>query len=284
MKPLKYIFAMLAFGAVLSACEDRIDLDLPEGETFLVVEGWLSNEPGPYHINLTYTQPFFDDSTPPRATDAVVYLKDDEGFEMLLPETAPGIYTFPDSGIVGRSYILEIDLPDGSRYRSNPELLREPVPILDIRWLIDPDGPSDFLDQEPDQIYGVVIDTFEPEGLGDNYRWRTYVNGVMKNDPFDIFVTNDDFVDGSPVLNFDPTNELFFLGDTVTIVQERISRAALDFFQLVQSQTAFVGGPFDTPPAPVESNVINLNDPQRNARGFFGVAGRDRASVVMGQE
>ncbi|MCA1752118.1 MAG: DUF4249 domain-containing protein [Flavobacteriales bacterium] len=280
LKYFAFIFGIL----VLGACEDKVELDFPEGETLLAVEGSISNEPGPYHISLTYTQAYFDAEIPPRATDATVFLSDDEGLQVLLEETSPGVYTYPDSGIVGRSYVLEIELPDGEQYRSNPELLREPVPILDIRWVIDEDGPSDFFDQEPDQIYGVLIDTFEPPGVGDNYRWRTFVNGVMKNDPFDITVTNDDFVDGSPVNDFDPSNELFFEGDTVTVVQERISRAALEFLQLVQSQTAFVGGPFDTPPAPIRGNVKNISDPNRNALGFFGAAGRDRATVVAGVE
>lgn len=285
MKKYLYQTALVLLSVwMLSACEDKIELDLPDGEVLLVVEGWISNEPGPYHVRLTYTQPYFDDTTPPVAPGAVVFLRDDEGLQVLLEETSPGIYTYLDSGEVGRSYYLQITTPDGSQYQSQPELLREPVPILDIRWEVDPDGPSDFLEQEEEQIYGVLIDTFEPAGRGDNYRWRTYVNGFFKNDPFDIFVTNDDFVDGSPVLGFSPVNDLFFEGDTVTIVQERISRAALNFLQLVQSQTAFVGGPFDTPPAPIRGNVWNTSDPQRNALGFFGAVGRDRATVVVGFE
>jgi len=278
------ISGLLICALLAGACEDKVELDFPTGETLLVVEGWISNEPGPHHITLTFTQPYFDATAPPPAEGATVFLTDDEGLQVLLEETAPGVYTYPDSGLVGRSYSLEINLPDGVQYRSDPELLREPVPILEIRWEVDEDGPSEFLEQEPDQIYGVLIDTFEPQGAGDNYRWRTFVNGVMKDDPFDINVTNDDFVDGSPVNNYDPSNELFFAGDTVTIVQERISSAALEFMQLVQSQTAFVGGPFDTPPAPIVGNVKNITDPERNALGFFGAAGRDRATVVAGVE
>jgi hypothetical protein len=274
------LLTLLALTAI--SCEDKVELDLPAGDTFLVVEGWISNEQGPYHVNLTYTQPYFESALAPRASGATVFLRDDQGLEALLIETAPGVYTYPDSGVVGRSYYIEINLEEGSRYRSNPELLREPVAIEEIFWRVSEDGPSEFLQQEPDQIYEVLINTFEPEGLGDNYRWRTYVNGFFKNNPFDIFVTNDDFVDGNAIVNFDPTGDLFFLNDTVTIVQESISRQALEFLQLMQSQTAFVGGPFDTPPAPIPSNVLNLDDAKRNARGYFGAVGRDRATVVAG--
>ncbi len=282
---MKSIRTTAVFAAALltfSACEDKIELDLPEGETLLVVEGWISNEPGPHHVKLSFTAPYFEAADPPPATGADVTLSDSEGEVFLLEETAPGVYTFPDSGRVGRSYILDISLPDGEQYTTAPELLRAPVPILDIYWEVDPDGPSEFLEQDEDQIYAVLIDTFEPPGRGDNYRWRVIVNGRFKNDPFDIAVTNDDFVDGSMIVGFSPINELFREGDTVTVVQQRISRHALEFLQLVQQQTAFVGSPFDTPPAPIRGNVNNLSNPDKRSLGFFGAVGSDRATVVAG--
>lgn len=268
----------------MASCEDKIDLDLPEGEKLLVVEGWISNEPGPHHVKLSFTAPYFEEADPPPAVNAAVVLRDDEGEVFVLDETSAGIYSFADSGRVGRSYTLDITLADGEQYTSAPELLRAPVPITDIYWEVDPDGPSEFLEQEEDQIYAVLIDTFEPPGRGDNYRWRVIVNGRFKNDPFDIAVTNDDFVDGNSIEEFSPINELFREGDTVTVVQERISRHALEFLQLLQQQTAFVGSPFDTPPAPNRGNVTHLTDPDKRALGFFGAAARDRATVVAGRD
>lgn len=282
MKSLSVYLSILLACFMATSCEDKIELDLPEGDRLLVVEGWLSNEPGPHYVKLTYTQAYFDASAPPVASGAAVSLLDDAGLEVLLEEFEPGLYSYPDSGIVGNTYELDIRLSDGSHFRSKPELLRVPVPILEIYWDIDPNGPSEFLEQDPEQIYRVLIDTFEPPGLGDNYRWRTYVNGVFKNDPFDIFVTNDDFVDGNAIIGFSPVNDLFFLGDSVTVVQERISRQAREFLELVQSQTAFVGSPFDLPPAPIKGNVRNVNRDEPDALGYFGVAARDRRSVIVG--
>ncbi len=269
---------------LLSACQDKIELDLPEGETFLVVEGWITNEDRPHEIKLTFTTPYFDSAPPPPATAATVILADDEGNETELAEEEPGVYVFPGSGEVGRMYRLEITLEDGTPYQSEFELLREPVPILDIRWQLSDDEPNEDNDENPDDIYDVVISTSEPAGSGDHYQWRSFLNGVEERQPFDIFATSDDGVDGNIIPELNVTNKLYSEPDTVRIVQERISEAAFEFLTTLQSQTAFVGGPFDTPPAPIRGNVNNLEDAQKNARGFFGAAGVDVAEVVVGVE
>ena len=267
----------------LNSCEDKIDLELPEGETYLVVEGWITNEDIPHTVKLTYTSPYFDEQSSPVITGADVFLRDNEGNETTLTETEPGTYKFDEAGIVGRSYQLRINLPDGDNYESDFELLRLPVPIDSIYWQLSEREPNANNDENPDDIYDVVIDTYEPEGYGDHYQWRSFLNGVEAREPFDIFTTSDQLVDGGPILAFNVTFKLYSIPDTVEIVQERISKAAYEFLTQLQSQTAFVGSPFDTPPVPIQGNVRNLSDPKRNALGFFGAAARDRATVIVGE-
>lgn len=281
--PLSRIFMAAAVVFILTSCQEKIDLNLPEGEQFLVVEGWISNEPGPYVVRLTVTTPYFDSSPQPVISGALVTLRDDLDLETVLTETDPGIYLYPDSGIVGRSYQIDIELPDGGRYRSDFELLRQPVPILSISYRLSDDEPDPDNDEQPNDIYDVVITTMEPAGKGDHYRWRTILNGVMQTDPWDISVANDDLVDGNFIPDLDVSGELYSAGDTVTVIQERISKAAYELLSAIQTQTAFVGSPFDSPPAPIRGNVHNLDDPDHYALGFFGAVGRDRATVVVGE-
>jgi hypothetical protein len=281
---LKFSFLFLAAGLLLGSCQDVVELDLPEGEEFLVVEGWITNEDRPHNVILTTTAAYFDEADPAPATDAMVFIRDDEGMETLLDETSPGVYTYPDSGTVGRSYQLEIVLENGKRYLSTYEEIFVPVPILAIEWQLSEDEPDVDDGENLDDIYDVLIFTIEPAGLGDNYRWRSTLNGVEAREPFDIFVTDDQFVDGNPIADFNVTDELYSQFDTVTIIQERISREAREFLQLLQQQTAFVGGPFDPPPSPLRGNIANVTDPDDLALGFFGAAGRDRATIVVGVE
>jgi hypothetical protein len=235
-------------------------------------------------VRLTTTAAYFDDSDPTPTTGANVFLRDDEGMEMLLPETSPGVYTFPDSGTVGRSYQLEIVLENGKRYLSTYEELYQPVPILDIYWAFSEDEPEEEDGENPDDIYDVMIFTIEPAGVGDNYRWRSFLNGVEDREPFDLNVAPDEFVDGNPIPDFNVTGDLYSQFDTVRIVQERISRQAREFLQLIQVQTAFVGGPFDPPPSPIRGNISAITDPDDIALGYFGAAGTDEATVIVGVE
>jgi len=275
-------YGFLFLAILFTSCEDKVELDLPEGEKRLVVEGFITDEERSHFVFLTYTSAYFSNGDSPKVTDATVVLRDDTGAEIVLDEFAPGVYTYPNGGEIGRTYHLEITLPDGERYRSNPELLKEVSPILDIKSPVSARQPNALFDEDPDQIYEVVIDTFEPEGVGDYYRWRSIVNGVLKSQPFDISVASDEFVDGNPILNFNVTNQLYFQGDSVTIIQESISRGLYDFLVLVQAQTAFVGSPFDTPPVPIKGNVINTENQDLPALGYFGATARSRASIVVG--
>jgi hypothetical protein len=279
---IKYLVFVLLFGLGLSSCTDKIELDLPEGEQFLVVQGWITNEPGPQVIELTYPSAYFSDAPQPRVQGATCIVSDDAGSEVVLDEVSPGVYHYPDAGVIGRTYRLSISLPNGDSYLSDPEFLFEPVPIDTIYWQLSEDEPDPDNDEQPDDIYDVLIETVEPPSLGDHYQWRSILNGVEQRDPFDIFAVSDEFVNGNPIPEFNVTDELYSTPDTVTIIQERISKKAYEFLTLVQLQTAFVGGPFDTPPAPIESNVRNLADPEKDALGFFGAAARDRATVVVG--
>ncbi|MEM9053340.1 MAG: DUF4249 domain-containing protein [Bacteroidota bacterium] len=286
MKAIHYKTVLIAALAAItmSSCQDVVDLDLPEGENFLVVEGWITNEDRPHNITLTRTAAYFDDADPSPETGASVYIRDDVGMEMLLPETSPGVYTYPESGEVGRSYQLEVVLQNDSRYMSTFEVIFEPVPIDTIYWQLSEDEPEEDDGESPDDIYDVLIETVEPQPLGDNYRWRYFLNGVEYREPIDLFVANDEFVNGNPITEFNVPDELFSQFDTVLIIQERITRQAREFLQLLQQQTAFVGGPFDPPPSPIEGNIENLTDPNDIALGYFGAAGTDAASIVVGVE
>ena len=282
MKQIFQILILCSLVFILPSCQEKIELDLPEGETFLVVEGWITNDLAPYNVRLSYTSPYFDDSAPSAAINATVILKDDEGNESVLSEIHPGVYEIVDQGIIGRKYQLYIHLPEGDIYQSDFELLNEPVLIDTIYYQLSEREPSDFFDENPDDIYDVLIETFEPAGRGDHYRWRSFLNGEEARAPFDINIISDQLVDGVPVLEYNVTGRLYAIPDTVEILQEMISKAAYEFLTQLRNQTAFVGSPFDTPPVPIMGNVHNLSNPDKYALGFFGAAGVDRAVVIIG--
>ena len=272
------ILALAGVTLVLfSGCEDVIELDLPDGEPQLVVDGWLTDQPGEKVVRLRYSANYFSDAPTPAATGALVWLHDALGPVDTLREEplGSGDYKTGYVGRAGQTYTLYIRLPNGESYASMPQVLKE-VPKIDSIY-------ARFKEETPvqDEGYYVSIDTKEPAGVGDFYRWRLYINGEYQNDPFDILVASDEFVDGNPIIDFEVATKPAQLGDTVRIEQMTISREAFDFLTQVQIQTAFVGSLFDTPPAPIPSNIKNLTDPSTEALGFFGVSGLTAAELVI---
>jgi len=275
---MKNIPILLIFSLVLLfSCEDVIELDLPDPEPQLVVDGWLTNQQGPKQVRVFMTTNYFDQSDYPPVTDAVVVLHDTKGPVDTLAESEdrPGVYTTMHVGEEGATYHITIEMPAGERYASQPQLLRE-VPSIDSIYY-------EFVDDNPfqDEGYYVLLNTFEPAGQGDYYRWRQFINDTLQNKPIDIIIASDEFVDGNRITNLEVTVQPLQVGDTCRIEQLSISREAFDFLFLVRDQTAFVGSIFDSPPVPIKGNLFNEINPDKKPLGFFGVSAVAEAEIVV---
>lgn len=264
----------------LTSCQDVIDLDLPSTDPQLVVEGWLTDEPVEQQVRLSLSAPYFENAELPGLSGALVVLFDEQNpvDTFLEADETAGLYTSSFRLQAGGVYSIYILSPDGREYQSVPQLL-EPVPPIDSIY-------AEFREEGPfeDEGYYVFIDTREPSGVGDHYRWRQYINGNFQNDPFDLNYASDEFVDGNPIIGFEVATQAAQVGDRVRIDQMTISREAFDFLVQVQNQTAFVGSLFDTPPAPIPGNIRNLNDPEDDPLGFLGISGLTFAELVIEEE
>ncbi|MEL6305519.1 MAG: DUF4249 domain-containing protein, partial [Bacteroidota bacterium] len=107
--------AVFVLVALVIACEDVIQVDLPTSEPKLVIDaliGYNQNNGEPItvgQIELTLTTPFFEEDNPP-AENAIVSITDEETGEIFqLFENEPGIFRtgFPDLQF-DREYTLEI--------------------------------------------------------------------------------------------------------------------------------------------------------------------------------
>lgn len=279
------IWLLIALALLQSACEKVIDLEVPEGDVQLVVDGWLTDQVDTVmYLKLSTTAPYFDDQSTPRVSGANVTLhtwQDDELIEsMAMPEDAekPGHYSFPGPAEVGKGYQLEIDAPNFGLLRSNIQEVLEVPPIYDIFWEQDTPDFEDSL-----SIYRVYISTFEAPGPGDFYRWFIFLDCEYQNDPSEIYVQNDVLVEGMNLPQFSVTSTRYRFGATVRIVQSRINQNAYEYLSLLRFQTAFIGSPFDTPPAPLVGNVKYVNS-ERTALGYFGASATSEATVIAGVE
>lgn len=121
-------YALIIFA---SACVDRIDFDIEVKSDFpIVIEGYISDKPGPYTINISNS--FDIDSKETRKTQASVekiIIMDDQGNQEVLSEVEKGVYKTSASGIMGvygRAYRLQVTLPNSAVFESVPDTLSQP--------------------------------------------------------------------------------------------------------------------------------------------------------------
>ncbi|GAB3828473.1 DUF4249 domain-containing protein [Hymenobacter jeollabukensis] len=275
MKRFPFFLTLLAAGlGLLSSCTDVVDVDLPEPEPQLAVEGNITDQPGPYTIRLTKTGPYFKDQEPPAVRGAELVLSDNDGVTETLRETAPGVYqTRQLQGKIGNHYLLSIRA-EGQQYRAATEIKR--VPVID--------GLTQQLKQnEPGWDDGIYAFYNGPElpGVGDYYRFKIWLNGELQNDPGDLVVRDDALVDGRYIggieLNEDPLQP----GDSVRVQLLSLPQDYYYFLNEMFTQINNVGL-FSSPPANVRSNVVNVDPNGPRAVGYFaGTAVRSARLTIQ---
>lgn len=273
---------LIASLSTIMACEDVIDLDLSEGDEKFVVEGEMTNLPGPYQVRITRTSNPTTNEVSPLVEDALVMIKDDASNIDTLNYVGDGIYETQNlQGVIGRMYTLEFKTSGGSVYESQPQLLKEVYEIdsLYARENTEIQG-GDFLDEG----FYAVVDYTEPAGR-DFYRWKIYKNDSLFDDAFDIQVEDDDgLIPNAPVRERPLVGFVFDVGDTARVEIYSISREVYDFWTIFLDQASASGGPFDTPPAPIIGNVFNVDNPDEQVLGVFAVSAVNFKEVVIEEE
>ena len=129
------ILLIIAIFVLVVACQESFTPDdLDDDKKIPVIEGIITNRPGPYIIRLKWATAY-NKTTEIPIEKAFVRITDDKGNEELLTEVEAGKYKTAQGGIIGtigNTYTLTVDLPDGSQYVSSPGILRSIPEIKNI--------------------------------------------------------------------------------------------------------------------------------------------------------
>jgi len=262
------IFILIA-GAIISSCTERIDVELDDTYTRLVVDGQLSDDSTANHaVILTESSSYFYNQPPPRVTNADVTVKGDDGTSVPLSEEEDGIYYLPVGfkSKIGISYSLEIDLAkeiDGNtRYYAETST----PSIGDSVWISLKHEP----DWGDDGYY--IVECYYWDPLGPNwYMFDIYKNDTLLTDTItEKQVVDDLFYDGGftngigvGYLNQSRKDQKLKSGDVITFRASSITEGYANFVWEVQDAVSFSTPLFSGPPANV---VGNLSD---GAIGYF---------------
>jgi Domain of unknown function (DUF4249) len=217
---MKQIFILLAACMLLVACEKEIEIDLNSTNPVLVIEGTITNLPGPYLVQLTKTVNFSDGNTYPPVEDAIVIISDNLGNIDTLEEAEPGKYfTSEIIGTPGVTYFLKVE-SEGVVYDATTTM-PENVPLDSLRF-------NTFSSPTGSDSYSTIPVFVDPAVYGNNYRFILTVNG--EQDPTYI-ILNDNVTNGTvnelPI--FSPQTEVL-VGDTVQVEMRCTDLAAYNYF------------------------------------------------------
>jgi Domain of unknown function (DUF4249) len=285
-------------------CIQEIDFQNSDAnQAQLVVNGAFTDDAGPHRLYLTrpgnYTRQAFN-----TIAGAQVILTDDVGGRFEYRERPDGekrvLYELEGvQGVPGRTYTLEIKLPDGKIYRSQPQKMLPSLPLDDIEvtgeWRSFTAANGTVVRQPYAYAYARTV---VPDSVGERYlHWDAEVvyifNGILRVwDPFDPaprqcflskyiggqLVSLSDLksykagarirerIGGLPI-DYAFESRICFIGQ-----QRTIDRAAYDYWRKINLLITPNGTIFDTPPSPLVGNVQNTTDPEDAALGYFEVA------------
>jgi hypothetical protein len=162
------------------ACTKVINLSVPNAATQIVIEGNVTNGPGPYQVSITTTVPFNANNVFPTVDGAMVTITDTAGLYDSLVETAPGIYSTQGNwvGQPGNTYTLHVSVNGGSY--TGTSTMPQPVNLDSVTFVQVSRLKKSVIEAEPNFQ--------DPPGVGHYYQFAETINGSPLNK---IFVFDD---------------------------------------------------------------------------------------------
>ncbi len=257
MKNLFYILLVL----IVCSCEDVIDVELNDSPPKLVVDAsikWFKNTSGnEQNIKLTLTAPYFDQNVPPANGAQVKITNESNVIFDFLEIGNSGIYNNSNFiPVANQTYMLTI-IYEGEIY-SATETLKSVVPIDYVEQK--DDGGFSGVDTELKAYYTDPVNE-------ENHYFFEFISDIPEIPNLQVY--EDQFTNGNQIFGF-YTEEDLSAGDVVIIRNHGISKQFYNYmFILLQQNSQEGGGPFETQPATVRGNCINITNPENFPLGYF---------------
>ncbi len=221
---------------------------------------------------------------------------------------------------IGEQWRLEVALTDGKQYRSQKEIVLEPVPIESVRSTFNPelqfnDGNDAF---EPGHSISITFD--DPLEDENYYYWtfksfeklnicETCFDGIYRNGvcgptevptpdyftyfcdtdcwkirfPDSISLFDDKFSNGKNISNIEVAKIPLYTKENmvVEIQQYSLTPSAYDYYKVLKDIVDNSSGFNAPPPAALVGNMFNVNDSDEFVFGRFTTAATSRASIFI---
>jgi Domain of unknown function (DUF4249) len=107
--PLYIALLTIITNLIITSCQKVINVDLNNATPHIVIEGLITDKPGPYTVLISKSGSYFNQPALPPVSGAVVIISDNAGTIDTLDEMKPGNYfTSKTLGIPGHTYRLKV--------------------------------------------------------------------------------------------------------------------------------------------------------------------------------
>jgi hypothetical protein len=248
-KKIPYVL-ILCIGSL--ACTKVVRLDLRNAPAQYVIEGNITDQPGPYLVRIFQTTAFYDSNSFKGVTGATVQISDDHGNKELLVDNGGGnYYTRHLQGLSGNIYMLKVRI--GKDTFSATSTMPQLVPLDGLaNWQITNSGKP---------VLVAMPEFVNPAGPGlAYYLFNQTINGVLDKT---LYYWSSQYSEGQAnsfdLERSDPDSTLH-VGDSVRIEMQCLDKPTYMYWSGLDAAATGNGGSY--PGNPV-TNLIG------GALGYF---------------
>ncbi|MBK7713629.1 MAG: DUF4249 domain-containing protein [Bacteroidales bacterium] len=306
---IRYPLILLFLLCPIIGCIDPFYPKMEGIKSILVVDALLTSENRSFCVELSRTIQT-QDSEPVMVSGSQVIIKDKNGDNSMLLETAAGIYKTDSLQFqveTGNSYVLYIKTPEGDEYQSDPCILN-PVKKIDTIYY--------HKDQEIQNNGSVIHDGLriyidsENNGDGKFLRWTynecwkfrlpdpkryDYINEYNipevsqlkqicyryhKSDEIIIHSSESaqtNRIENEPILFIaSGISDRLLIQYSIEVTQYSLSEKEYRFWEEMKQIDERRGDIFEKQPFSISSNIHNINDPAEPVLGYFQVSATEK--------
>lgn len=256
MKKHTFLLLLSLLVWTLNSCGIEVmEVELTNGSPNLVIEGTISNKPGPHFVKISWSTPF-NSKEPVYEENALVILSNTEGKREYLLHNGHGQYLSTMEGKAGVGYQLQVFV-NGAEYEAF-STMPEPAQLdsISVRYFDET--------QIWDEGYYVFAHNLDPNEKEGYYRWLVWVNDTLKTATDGgpgYFASIDKSIDDSPLSLQYP--EPFKKGDKVLFQTIKMDKKVYSYYQGILELMINDGGLLGPVPVNPPSNLSG------NALGVF---------------
>lgn len=170
MVRMRHFIRLLIVMLLTQECREPFEVDVPSGNSLLVVNGRITDQPGPYMVKLSRSGPLGSTEFPTES-GATVTIESGSGTIETLDEAMEGYYFTSENGIrgeIGEQYRVSIQTRNEETYQSDWKTLKQSPPIDSIYFTYKEEQTENGLLQG----FQTFVDTHDPTNKTEYYRYE----------------------------------------------------------------------------------------------------------------